>query len=40
MEWLKLKYDKYEIKYNESEVERNDVRELMCKVRGQGNNRK
>ena len=28
MEWLKLKYDKYKIKYNESDVECNHVREL------------
>ncbi len=32
MEWLKLKYDKYKIKYNESDVECNHVRELVCKV--------
>lgn len=32
MEWLKLKYDKNEIKYNESEAEGNHLIKLICKV--------
>ena len=31
MEWLKLQYKKYEIKYKESDVERNRVRKFMWK---------